>query len=220
DILACSLPYDPHDYQLEGVAKALKGTDVVAITPTGSGKTGFFIMYLLVAHAFAQNPSHCPIEVLHHTFKASPCYIIHAPKFMAIGLSVLVINSDTTQQASHRGENLWKTALSGVEVILLMLEQLMSKGFECLLADKSFSTHVMTLGVDKIHLLQHWGMRFRAAFKQIGSAHMQFPGSPVIIALTVTLCPGLPTESVCGFLGLKVGQYHQIHHLNARYDIE
>lgn len=38
--------YPPHDYQLEGVRKAL---DVLAITPTGSGQSGFLGIYLLKA---------------------------------------------------------------------------------------------------------------------------------------------------------------------------
>jgi hypothetical protein len=29
------LPYDPHDYQLEGICKALDGVDVLAVLPTG-----------------------------------------------------------------------------------------------------------------------------------------------------------------------------------------
>ena len=34
-----NLPWDPHDYQLEGACTALDGIDVLAVTPTASGKT-------------------------------------------------------------------------------------------------------------------------------------------------------------------------------------
>ena len=40
-IVQCYVPYVPHDYVLEGVGKVLDGSDLVAITPTGSGKTGY-----------------------------------------------------------------------------------------------------------------------------------------------------------------------------------
>lgn len=39
-ILQPSLPFDPHDYQLEGVCKILDGYDLLAVIPTGAGKTG------------------------------------------------------------------------------------------------------------------------------------------------------------------------------------
>lgn len=46
-----NLPYVPHDYQVEGVCKTLDGIDLLAITPTGSGKTGYLSMYMLVVLA-------------------------------------------------------------------------------------------------------------------------------------------------------------------------
>lgn len=42
------LKYDPHDYQIEGVYVSLDGVHLLAITPTGSGKTGFYTIYMLV----------------------------------------------------------------------------------------------------------------------------------------------------------------------------
>jgi len=32
------LEYEPHDWQVEGVCQSLDGVDLLAITPTGSGK--------------------------------------------------------------------------------------------------------------------------------------------------------------------------------------
>lgn len=53
------LGYSPHDYQLEGVCKALDGLDILAVTPTGSGKTGYLVMYFVVARAIVRNPMLC-----------------------------------------------------------------------------------------------------------------------------------------------------------------
>ncbi|KAL0956775.1 hypothetical protein HGRIS_002895 [Hohenbuehelia grisea] len=39
------LGYEPHDFQIEGVCKSLDGVDLMAITPTGSGKTGFYVYH-------------------------------------------------------------------------------------------------------------------------------------------------------------------------------
>ena len=40
-IVSGKLGYDPRDYQVDGVCRALDGVDLLAITPTGSGKTDF-----------------------------------------------------------------------------------------------------------------------------------------------------------------------------------
>jgi len=52
--------YNPHDYQVEGVCASLDGKDLLAITPTGSGKTGFYTMYILVILAVIADPTLCP----------------------------------------------------------------------------------------------------------------------------------------------------------------
>ena len=54
------LEYDPCDYQVEGVCQSLDGVDLLAITPTGSGKTGYYAMYILVVLAVVKNPLLCP----------------------------------------------------------------------------------------------------------------------------------------------------------------
>ena len=47
-ILAKYLPYEPHDYQLDGICPIMDGFDLLVTTPTGSGKTGYLIMLMLV----------------------------------------------------------------------------------------------------------------------------------------------------------------------------
>lgn len=60
-ILAASpWPHEPHDYQLEGVCKSLDRVDLLAISPTGSGKSGYMVMFMLVYMAIARAPSLCP----------------------------------------------------------------------------------------------------------------------------------------------------------------
>jgi superfamily II DNA or RNA helicase len=45
-ILRPQLPYDPHDYQILGICKAVDGNNVLGIIPTGGGKTGFIGLYM------------------------------------------------------------------------------------------------------------------------------------------------------------------------------
>jgi superfamily II DNA/RNA helicase len=50
NILADCLPpsFEPHDYQIEGICPAMDGEDVLVTMATGTGKTGFFILLMLV----------------------------------------------------------------------------------------------------------------------------------------------------------------------------
>ena len=77
-IASKSLPWEPHDYQLDGACNALDRRDVLAITPTGSGKTGFLLVYMLVAQAIARDPTLCP-QALRKHFKSDPCMLVICP---------------------------------------------------------------------------------------------------------------------------------------------
>ncbi|OJT13789.1 hypothetical protein TRAPUB_9636 [Trametes pubescens] len=66
------LPYVPHDYQLNGVCKLLDGIDLVAVLPTGAGKTGYYTMYMLMLLELSKNPALCdPPTRLSHKISAS-----------------------------------------------------------------------------------------------------------------------------------------------------
>jgi len=46
-------PLHPHDDQLEGICKMINGINLMVLTHTGSGKTGYFTMYMLrVRHGY------------------------------------------------------------------------------------------------------------------------------------------------------------------------
>lgn len=76
-ILKPLLPYEPHDYQIEGVCKLLDGFDLLAIIPTGAGKTGYFSMYMLVLIALSKDcdshrvkkrvPEHPAMDIIYPT---------------------------------------------------------------------------------------------------------------------------------------------------------
>ena len=74
-ILAAPLPYEPHDFQIEGICKMLDGIDLFAILATGMGKTGFLSMYMLVVLAIKKEPSLCPTA----KFPDNPCMLVICP---------------------------------------------------------------------------------------------------------------------------------------------
>lgn len=76
-IILEQLGYGPHDYQLEGVCKALDGVDILAVTPTGSGKTGFLVMYMLVMRAITARPELCSNPP--PNFRKRPAMVVVCP---------------------------------------------------------------------------------------------------------------------------------------------
>ncbi|KAI1781695.1 P-loop containing nucleoside triphosphate hydrolase protein, partial [Ganoderma leucocontextum] len=228
-LISAKLQYDPHVYQLEGVCRALDGIDLLAITPTGSGKTGFLTMHLLVMHAIMDTPSLCAPKKPPPHFRKDGAMVVVCPtkslevdmepKFVQAGLQSLVINADTADKERRENQaDIWDRA-PDQHVLLLAPEQLSSKGFENLLLNTAFQRRVVALGVDEAHLLVTWGKSFRKKFEVIGPARVRFDFPPILIVLTATLRTGAHYHGVCTFLGLHHGHFHFIRRSNMRYDI-
>ncbi|KAJ3553133.1 hypothetical protein NM688_g3778 [Phlebia brevispora] len=225
--LRALLPFDPHTYQLDGICTCLDGQDLIAICPTGSGKTEFFSMYILMLRALSANPNLCRPS---RKVPQDPAMVFVCPtigleedvaaKFTCRGLSTLVINHKTVEDArTNHQMSLWVRARKEVSMIVLSPEMLSSKGFECLLQDRDFSARCLGLGVDEIHLLDAWGAGFRKSFLQIGHVRARMPSQTVLIGVTATLAVGEPTRNVLRFLGLREGDFHLIRCSNRRDDI-
>jgi hypothetical protein len=60
-IITDKLPFGPHDYQLEGITQALDGHDVVAVSATGSGKSAY-IMLAIILLELVKDPLLSPIK--------------------------------------------------------------------------------------------------------------------------------------------------------------
>jgi ERCC4-related helicase len=125
-ILAALLPYEPDDFQIEGICKMLDGINLFAILATGMGKTRFLSMYMLVVLAIEKEPSLCPTA----KFTDNPCMLVICPtKYLehqmvrfrydltevqctnivkigimdGLGLKGLVINGDTIHAVRYHG---------------------------------------------------------------------------------------------------------------------
>ncbi|KAF8905172.1 P-loop containing nucleoside triphosphate hydrolase protein, partial [Mucidula mucida] len=232
-VLKPLLPFDPHDYQIEGVCKLLDGWDLVAVTPTSSGKTGFFYMFLLVVLAITKTPSLSP-DTGPSRFPKNPVLVVVCPTIYLMaqlvymtGLNIthVVINSITTklqrEADASRVQSLWMTARESVSMIILGPEMLISGGFRLLLGFPDFLAWLCGIGVDEIHVLLSWGVGFRDAFTRIGYIREQLLDSVPLIGVTATLrvTDGVE-QSVLNFLSVKHDQAHFIWRSNARYNIQ
>ena len=74
-----ALEYQTHNWQMQGICQCPNIIDLFTITPTGSGKTGCFTMYILVVLAVSKNTS------LYPTAK-----FLHDPCLMVICLTILL----------------------------------------------------------------------------------------------------------------------------------
>jgi superfamily II DNA/RNA helicase len=60
---------------MNGICKVLDGMDLVAVTSTGSGKTGYLFFTILVMIAIAKTPSLCPAV----KFPIDPAIVVVCP---------------------------------------------------------------------------------------------------------------------------------------------
>ncbi|KAI0744071.1 P-loop containing nucleoside triphosphate hydrolase protein, partial [Daedaleopsis nitida] len=226
--LSQCLPYDPHDYQLEGVCKLMDGTDLLAVIATGSGKTGYFTMYMLLQLALSKDPSLC--EPPWTRTPQNPCMVIVYPTigleeemagtFDTLKLKPLVINSRTLQAARGKRPTLWEAAAKDPHIILLSPELLCSRDFEGLLQQPLFQRRICALGIDEVHLLNSWGAGFRKDFQQLGFARARMPGGVRLVCTTASLLHGKPKKTVCDLLGLYPNYHYFLQRSNIRPELQ
>ncbi|KAF9645276.1 P-loop containing nucleoside triphosphate hydrolase protein [Thelephora ganbajun] len=216
-------PHTPRDYQLEAVTKALDGTDILVILPTGAGKTAILTMFMVILNHMKENPG----EYLEHStrFPADPIMVVVYPTncleeeqavaFREAGLTTVVINAETPERS-----DMWTRAgESGSRVLLLSPEQLISKQLEKLVNNSGFRKRVCLLAVDEVHLLDTWGKSFRKAYLQIQYMRARFESSLVMTAMTATLLPREQTQQICKFIGLR-DHHHTVQRSNRRPEIQ
>ncbi|KAJ3964465.1 P-loop containing nucleoside triphosphate hydrolase protein [Lentinula raphanica] len=227
-------PFQPHDYVLEGVGALLDGKDLIAITPTGSGKTGYIAYTALVVCELTRHPENYPeVGDVAKRFPNDPLILAICPtnyleyqmeeKLACINLNVLVINKETKDKAILQGlPDLWTTAVNDTTISILLLspEQLTSDEFNKILKNDTFCARLYALSIDELHLLLTWGKSFRKCFQQIGFVRSRLPDNIVLMGLTATMRGGTALKSVCQGLGLRNGDYHLIRRSNQRPDIE
>ena len=189
--------------QLPAVEALASGRDVLAVLPTGGGKSAIYEL----AGLLRTGP----------TVVVSPLIALQADQVAhvrAAGLPAIVLNSQ--QSASAHAEALEASCDSGTFVFLAPEQLANSRTRETLRRARPG-----LFAVDEAHLISQWGHDFRPDYMLLG-AQAEAIGAPVRLALTATAAPPV-REEIIRRLGLRdpavvMGDFDRPHiHLSARH---
>lgn len=172
--------------QAEIIADALAGRDVLAVLPTGGGKSLCFQLPALIRPGL--------------TVVVSPLIALmkdQVDALQAAGVAATFLNSSLNAGESrprlrglHQGE---------YRLLYVAPERLLLAGF----LDDLRKWNVSFIAIDEAHCISEWGHDFRPEYRQIATLRERFPGVPVM-ALTAT-ATGRVREDIVQQLHLERG---------------
>ena len=154
--------------QLPVIDALLAGRNVLAVMPTGSGKSLCFQVPALVQGGL--------------TIVVSPLVALMQDQVQALRLAG--VPADAINSAQSRDDNVdaWRRAASGHTRLLYMApERLMTERMLEALA----RLDVRLIAIDEAHCISQWGPAFRPEYEALAGLRERFPGVP-IAALTAT----------------------------------
>src|SRR6059058_4389230 len=182
--------------QLRAISAASSGRDVLAVLPTGGGKSAIYELAGLLLHG--------PTVVVSPLIALQDDQLGH---LRAAGLSAIVLNSQ--QSAGARAAALVASADTDT-FVFLSPEQLTNRETRQALGRARPGLFV----VDEAHLISQWGHDFRTDYMRLGAQAYALE-VPVRMALTATAAPPVRHE-ICRRLGLRdpevvIGNFDRPH---------
>ena len=163
--------------QLRAVGALAAGRDVLAVLPTGAGKSAIYEL------AGLRRPG--PVVVVSPLIALQDDQLAH---LRAAGLRAVVLNSQ--QSAGAREAALLASCESGTFVFLAPEQLANAEAREALQRARPG-----LFAVDEAHLISQWGRDFRPDYMRLGAA-AEAVGAPVRLALTATAAPPVRQEIV------------------------
>jgi len=140
----------------------LAGRNVLAVMPTGAGKSLCFQIPALVKNAL--------------TIVVSPLVALMQDQVAALKLAGVA--AETINSAASREENveIWQRVASGVvRILYLAPERLMTERMISALQ----RLNVAMIAVDEAHCISQWGASFRPEYDALQNLKSSFPGVPI-----------------------------------------
>lgn len=158
------------------VESLLQGNDVLALLPTGAGKSAIYQVASLARSGVG--------------LVVSPLIAImqqQVSQLQQLGIKAEFLNS--TQNGAEQNDLYWRLRHGDVEILYMSPEKLLQTSVLGLLED----IDVSCIAIDEAHCVLRWGSQFRPEYAQLGCLKEIFPDAPVI-ALTGTLLPENQTQ--------------------------
>ncbi len=168
------------DGQEEIVNTILEGRDILAIMPTGAGKS---ICYQLPALLFPGM-----------TVVISPLISLMQDQVNALvdaGISAAFINSSQSEEESS--DTIKRLLRGEIKILYISPERLENKFF----IDITHKINISMITVDEAHCISQWGQDFRPSYLKIINFIDSFEHRPVVSAFTATATPEVREDISC-----------------------
>ena len=177
--------YDSFRQGQESVINAvLDGRDILAVMPTGAGKSLCYQVPAMLLSGI--------------TLVISPLISLMQDQVKALneaGVDAAFINSSLSEKEMH---DTFKNASKGqYKIIYVAPERLMSEGFVRL----AKGVEISMITVDEAHCISQWGQDFRPSYMDIAEFVNVLDKRPIISAFTATATQNVREDIVCS-LGL------------------
>lgn len=176
--------------QRQIITDAIDGRDILAILPTGAGKSLCYQLPAVLAEGT--------------TLIISPLIALMADQLKALqanGIRGTVLNSSVAPDEIAKRE---KAASNGeYNLIYLAPERLMGYAGQRLLQNVPLTM----LAIDEAHCISEWGHDFRPEYRQVGLIRERMPDTP-FMALTATATPRV-SQDIITQLNLKNPAIHR-----------
>ena len=185
-VLASRFGYDGFRPGQEAVVSALlSGRDVLAVMPTGAGKSVCYQVPAVVMEGMA--------------LVVSPLVSLMADQVRAVqeaGIRGAYLNS--TLAPGQQAEVLRRAAEGAYDLMYVAPERLADPRF----AEFARTARLALIAVDEAHCVSQWGQDFRPSYLSIGQFIAELPVRPPVAALTAT-ATDLVRRDIVRLLGLR-----------------
>lgn len=185
EVLKAVFGYDSFRQGQESVINAvLDGRDILAVMPTGAGKSLCYQVPAMLLSGI--------------TLVISPLISLMQDQVKALneaGVDAAFINSSLSEKEMH---DTFKNASKGqYKIIYVAPERLMSEGFVRL----AKGVEISMITVDEAHCISQWGQDFRPSYMDIAEFVNILDKRPIISAFTATATQNVREDIICS-LGL------------------